>query len=88
MVGEDEYDRVLVGVREQLPDEPVDMPVVPSYPMSELLVTIVPGRTTTFGCMCQYQVWMPPPWSTTTPNPESHGMSGWPEATTTPGPAA
>ena len=28
MVGEDEHDRVLVGVLEQLPDEPVDVPVV------------------------------------------------------------
>ena len=25
------------------------------------------GATTTFGCMCQYQVWIDDPWSTTTP---------------------
>jgi len=36
----------------------------------------VPGATTTFGCMCQYQLWIPLPWSTTTPNPESQGISG------------
>ena len=56
--------------------------------MTLLLVTIVPGPTTTDGCMCQYHDWIPLPWSTTTPKPVSHGMSGWPEATTTPGPAA